>query len=415
MNKRIEYIAKKEGTDVAKFIEYINKGNTVIFGSKNHNNVSPIAIGPTLRTKVNASLGTSEDYCNPKEEIEKLRTVLKAGADTVMDLSTGGNVKQIRKKILNICQIPVGTVAIYRLAAECLNKNKNFEKLPPKSFLDTIEEQCNEGIDFITIHPAITYKSIELLQKTNRITKIVSRGGALTISWMLANKKENPFLENFDEILKICSKYNVVISLGNGLRPGCIHDGFDGPHIAEYVSMREVVYNARKKNVAIIVEGPGHLRIDKIASDIQMLKSCTYNVPTYYMGPIVTDIAPGYDHITSAIGAAIAAASGVEFLCYITPAEHLSLPTKEDVYLGVLTHRIAAHAGDIAKGISNADVWDNSISKARFDLKWEKVEQLAINSSEVKKHREMRPSITGACSICGIYCPMNKIKRIKYS
>lgn len=408
LGRMLQEVSRREGIHTKELRDALKQGTLVIFGNSARKNVAFTAVGRRVRTKVNATIGTSSDECDLKTQMCKMEAAIKAGADTLMDLSTGGNLRTIRRQILEKCSLPVGTVPIYRLAAECAAKGVRFESLPSEAFIHSIEEQIVEGIDFITIHPAIFLSDLELLKTSTRLTGIVSRGGSLIVSWMLANRKENPFRECFDKILALCKAADVVLSLGNGLRPGCIHDAFDPLHLKEYMNMRALVGRARKAGVQVIAEGPGHLRLDQIGTDLAFLKSVTDGIPLYYMGPIVTDIAPGYDHITSAIGAAIAAAAGADLLCYITPAEHLGLPDAEDVFQGVIAHRIAAHAGDLAKGIKRAEEWDNRMAEARYRLDWTRQMEIAIDRERFGRYRAARPTKTKSCSICANLCPMKK-------
>lgn len=384
-------------------------GTIVIPRNVNHDTDKMCGIGRGLRTKVNANIGTSADYANLDDELEKLRIAIESGADTVMDLSTGGDLPAIRRAIIKNSNIPVGTVPIYEAAVKAANED-SVAHLSEDDLFRVIEQHAKDGVDFITVHCGITKESIYRLQEQGRIADVVSRGGAFLVCWMLANDRENPLYERFDDLLEICRKYDVTLSLGDGMRPGCLADATDRPQIQELIILGELVDRARKAGVQAMVEGPGHVPIDQIATNVQIQKTLCKGAPFYVLGPLVTDVAPGYDHITSAIGGAIAAAAGVDFLCYVTPSEHLGLPGPEQVREGVIAARIAAHAGDIGKGINGAIEWDREMSLARKKLDWDKQESLAMDPIAFRKFRAERATTAeDVCSMCSKYCAMKVV------
>jgi len=412
----IQKVAESENLPVRFIEEGLDKGTIVIpLNIQKHNNdkIKPVGIGKGLKTKVNANIGTSPEQVSIEKELEKLRIAIKAGTDTVMDLSTGGDIKKIRREILKNSIVPVGTVPIYQAICETLSKKKTISEMEEEHLFSVIEEQCADGIDFITVHCGVTKKTVNILKKLNRICGVVSRGGAFLVEWIIKTNKENPLYEKFDRLLDIAKKYNVTLSLGDGLRPGAIADACDNVQIGELLVLSELVFEARKKNVQVMVEGPGHMPIDKIAQHVKFQKKVTKDAPFYVLGPLVTDIAPGYDHITSAIGGAIASASGVDFLCYVTPSEHLHLPSVEDVYLGVISARIAAHAGDLAKGIKGAKQLDEKFSRMRKNLNWLMQEKLSIDPEKFRKEREKyKLKNKNVCTMCGEYCAMREMNKV---
>ncbi|MFH1288854.1 MAG: phosphomethylpyrimidine synthase ThiC [bacterium] len=375
-------------------------------------------IGEGLRTKVNANIGTSPLASNLKNEIKKLETAIQAGTDTIMDLSCGGNVNKIRKELISRCPIPFGTVPIYQAAYETIKTGVKITGIPTELFFEVIEKQAEDGVDFMTIHCGVTRNVLEKLAQKKRITGIVSRGGAIIASWMKQNKKENPFFENFGRLLKIAKKYDLTLSLGDGLRPGCLADATDPGQIEELKTLGKLCQKAWKEGVQIIIEGPGHIPIHQIKKNVELEKKYTKGAPFYCLGPLVTDVAPGYDHITSSIGAALAASYGVDFICYVTPAEHLKLPSVSDVHEGVIASRIAGHAADIAKGIPGALDWDKKMAIARKNLLWKNQIQLAIDPEKAKSFHELshrNPPLSpfekgglkgDSCSMCGEFCAM---------
>jgi phosphomethylpyrimidine synthase len=403
--------ASAEGVAAEKILEDVMRGFTVI--TKNRlRYIKPLAVGKDLKTKVNANIGSSGDNHDIEEELEKLFTAIKSGADAVMDLSTGGNIVEFRSDILKNSSVPVGTVPLYEAFQPAVEKgivNPNspdfIDKFDPEYLFDVIERQCEEGVDFITVHCGLTLKAISAMNAQTRIMGIVSRGGSLIASWMIRNNKENPLYENYERLLKIAKKNDVVLSLGDGLRPGCLHDATDRAQITELITLGELQKKALEEGVQVMIEGPGHVPLNQVEENIKLEKSLCNGAPFYVLGPLVTDIAPGYDHITSAIGGAIAAGAGADFLCYVTPAEHLRLPSVSDVKEGVIAAKIAAHAGDIAKGIKDAVNLDLEMSKNRRAMNWEKQYECALDS---ERAREMRASLPlkddKVCSMCSSYC-----------
>ncbi len=400
----VRKIAQDEGLSVEEISNLLIKGQIVILHNPYHKNVSPIGVGKKLRTKVNVNIGTSIDYPHLERELKKLEIAIKYKADTVMDLSTGGDIAKIRRKIIEKSPLPIGTVPIYEAAIKAISKRGSIVEMIEDDLFSTIEEQAKDGVDFMTVHAGLTLKGIERLKKQGRLTNIVSRGGAFHFGWMIHNQKENPLYEKFDRLLEIAKKYNITLSLGDGLRPGSIDDATDWAQIDELLTLGELVKKAWEQDVQVMVEGPGHVPLDQIAMNIQLQKRICHGAPFYVLGPLVTDIAPGYDHITSAIGGALAAFYGADFLCYVTPLEHLGLPDVEDVKEGLIASRIAAHAADIVKGVKGALEWDKKISDARRKLDWIEQEKLSIDPEKFRKIRRKSKTSTRACSMCGKYC-----------
>jgi phosphomethylpyrimidine synthase len=394
-----------EGVGAGELREKIADGTVVITQNRLRRSIEPLAIGCGLRTKVNANIGTSEDRPDPASELEKLRAAVEAGADAVMDLSTGGDIDAIRKMILDESPLPVGTVPVYQAALDARKKSKSFVELTPDDFFTAVEKHARDGVDFITVHSGVTRESVGKLDKAERIMGIVSRGGALTAEWMKYNQRENPLFEDFDRLIEIAREFDMVLSLGDGLRPGCINDATDSAQIQELMTLGELAKRAFDRGVQVMIEGPGHVPLNEIAANVALEKRLCRGAPFYVLGPLVTDLAPGYDHITSAIGGAVAASCGVDFLCYVTPSEHLRLPTVRDVTEGVVASRIAAHAGDIAKGVARAKEADDNMSRARKALDWD--EQIRLSIDPVKA-RELRasspPGVEDVCTMCGSLC-----------
>ncbi|MEN8152698.1 MAG: phosphomethylpyrimidine synthase ThiC [Acidobacteriota bacterium] len=400
MNK----VSLEENIDKNKLRELIAEGKVVIPANINHKNLKPIGIGKFLKTKINANIGTSGDYFDLQDEIKKLDMVIKYKADTVMDLSTGGDISNIRKELINRSTIPFGNVPVYQMVIDILKKGKTFVEMTPEEMLDFIRIQAEDGVDYMTIHSGLTSRAVEKVRKQGRKAGIVSRGGSLTTGWMVHNNRENPFYEYFDEILMIANKYDVTLSLGDGLRPGGIADGTDWGQVEELLTLGELVKRSREAGVQVMVEGPGHLPLNDVEMNIRLQKSLCDDAPFYVLGPIVTDIAPGYDHITSAIGGSIAASAGADFLCYVTPAEHLGLPDENDVKEGIIASRIAAHVGDISKGVPGALEKDHLMDDARKNLDWEQMKEISIDPEKFTKIRTERKTDTDACSMCGSLC-----------
>ncbi len=405
-------IAKKEDVSVSFLKRTIDKGYCVLVKNHRHR-ITPIAIGKGLTTKVNANIGTSPDVADLRLELKKLAAAVKAGADTVMDLSTGGDVDHIRKAIVKASTVPIGTVPIYQVALESRKKKKPFTKASVDEIFEVIERHLDDGVDFITVHCGVTRESIRGLRRKRRVCGVVSRGGSMMIEWMEYNKKENPLYEHYDRLLKLAKKYNATLSLGDGLRPGAIADATDRYQIRELIVIGELVKWARDKDVSVMVEGPGHIPIHEIEANIQLEKSICNEAPFYVLGPLVTDIGAGYDHIVSAIGGALAAYYGADFLCYVTPSEHLGLPTVAEVKEGVIASKLAAHAADIAKGIRRARQTDLKVSKARYSLNWKKMLNLFVDPEKATKiFRRSRSKSNLTCTMCGEFCAMKKTREI---
>jgi len=409
----MKIVAKTEGLSV----EFIRSGiaaGTIVIPKNNKRKQGDKkwqvkGIGAGLRVKVNANIGSSPDSISMNRENKKLAAALKAKTDTVMDLSTGGNLKKIRKMILENSTVPVGTVPIYETICDLYKKGRNIKDMDPDRLFRDIENQAKDGVDFITVHCGVTREVIETLKKHKRITGIVSRGGSFLAEWMEKTGRENPLYENYSGLLDICHSYDVTISLGDGLRPGCLADATDPAQLAELKELGRLARIARAANVQVMVEGPGHVPLNQIEKNIRLQKRLCAGAPFYVLGPLVTDIAAGYDHITAAIGGAIAGAAGADFLCYVTPSEHLSLPEVKDVYEGVIATRIAAHAADIAKGFKGAMENDISMSRARKAFDWEKQEKLSIDPVRFHSARKESKSQSEACTMCGKYCAMKQL------
>ncbi len=398
-------VAEAEGVAVECLVKAIADGTVIITKNTERGDIEPLAVGKGLRTKINANIGSSQDIIDASEELEKLKVAIDAGADAVMDLSTGGDVNAIRRAILDKSTVPIGTVPIYQAAMEARDKGKSFVELTADDIFEVIEMQAAEGVDFITVHCGVTRNSVERIRREGRIMGIVSRGGALTVEWMDFNKAENPLYEEYDRLVAIAKKYDMVLSLGDGLRPGCLSDATDKGQIEELVILGELTKRATDQGVQVMVEGPGHMPLDQIAGNIMLQKRLCNGAPFYVLGPLVTDIAPGYDHITSAIGGAIAAAEGADFLCYVTPSEHLRLPSVEDVKEGVMASRIAAHAGDIVKRTGRGIEADNEMARARKALDWDAQIELSIDPERSRKLRESSaPGDSDVCTMCGSLC-----------
>ncbi len=401
----MEQIAQYEDCDVESLRSLLADGKIVIPHNRKRPTKKTCGIGSGLRTKVNANIGTSIDYQNVENELKKLRAAEEAQADAVMDLSTGGDLRSIRKKIMDNCSIAVGSVPIYEAAVDAVRTKHSVRNMSANSMIDAIKRHCEDGIDFITVHCGATRGVLKHLVDDKRICGIVSRGGSFLVDWMSFHNKENPLYEQFDEILSIAYEFDVTLSLGDALRPGALADAFDRAQVYELNVLAELTQKAWDANVQVIVEGPGHVPMNQIQAQIQLQKELCKGAPFYVLGPIVTDIAPGYDHITSAIGGAIAAAAGADFLCYVTPTEHLSLPKPDDVHDGVIAARIAAHAADISKGIKSAWEWDKTMSQLRRKRDWEGQFSTCIDPAHAKKIRENgTPQDVDVCSMCAEFC-----------
>jgi len=408
ISDEVKYIAQQEELPLEFAMKHFASGEIVIL-KNTLRNINPVALGKGATTKINANIGSSPNLFVLENEMEKLHTAIKYGADAVMDLSIGGDVTDFRRKILEQTPVPLGTVPIYEVTKELTDKRKSLMEMTIKDFLKIVERQAKEGVDFMTIHSGITRASLESLHSQKRLVGITSRGGSILAEWIKKNNKENPLYEYYDDILDIMAQYNCVISLGDGLRPGGIHDANDRGQIHEMVELGNLTQRAKEKGVQVIIEGPGHMPLNLIEANMKLQKTLCDGAPYYVLGPLVTDIAPGYDHIVGAIGGAIAAASGADFLCYVTPAEHLRLPSVDDVREGVIGSKIAAHAADIVKLGEKAFRKDNQMSAARKQRDWETMYKYAIDPEKAKKYRSEAPSnLDDQCSMCGDFCAMKR-------
>jgi phosphomethylpyrimidine synthase len=408
----MKLVAQQENVDPLWLCNEIAFGRIVI--PKNINHDFPArGIGRGLSTKINANIGTSEKHCNFNEELEKLKVAVKYGADAIMDLSTGGDVSVILQRILKESPVMVGTVPIYNVATSLLNQGKSISELDPEEFFKEIEFQARIGVDFMTLHCGVTKTSLSFLDNDPRVCGVVSRGGAIIKRWITENNRENPLYEQYDRILDICEKYDVTISLGDALRPGAGVDASDRGQIAELLVLGELVDRARKRGVQVLVEGPGHMPLDQIEMNMKLMKKICHDAPFYVLGPLTTDSAPGYDHIVGAIGGTVAAIHGADFLCYVTPAEHLCLPNIEDVKQGVIASRIAAHSADVVNNINGARERDFIVSKARRELDWETMFHNAIDPEIARKRKtESESSEDDFCTMCGNLCAVKNDKGI---
>ena len=410
ITKQIKDVANFEKIDVEIVERRVASGKIVIPFNPIHS-PKALGIGKGLRVKVNANIGTSREHCNIEEEIEKAKVSIDAGAHAVMDLSTGGDLDKIRTSLLKIVNTPFGTVPIYQAGIDAIKKRGSIIDMTEDDMFNQIEHQAKQGVDFAVTHVGITKESVERLRKQKRLIPMVSRGGAFHMAWILHNKEENPLYKNFAHLLDIAKKYDLTLSLGDGMRSGAVYDSNDRAKFQELLIIGELVERARKVGVQTMVEGPGHMPLNDITSNIQVMKTVTKEAPYFVLGPLVTDIAPGYDHFVGGIGGAIAGFAGADFLCYVTPAEHLALPDKDDVRDGVIATRIAAHAADLARGIDR-DV-DFKFSKAREKLQWDNMFDLCIDPKKAREYRERRLPLedANACSMCGKLCAIEIVKK----
>jgi phosphomethylpyrimidine synthase len=403
-------VSDAEGVEPAKLARLVRAGKAVIPSNPRHKILRPCAIGEGLRVKINANIGTSRDHIDIEEDLEKVRVSVKYGADAIMDLSTGGNIREIRRMVVRESPVPVGTVPIYE--AVCgLSKKGGPGAMRSDDLFKTIEAHARDGVDFMTVHCGVTRQSVGSLKKHKRVTGVVSRGGALLIAWMHENGLENPLYEDFDYLLELSKEHQFALSLGDGLRPGCIADASDVPQFHELLILGKLVERARKAGVQAMVEGPGHVPLNQIEANVRVEKAICDGAPFYVLGPLVTDVGAGYDHITGAIGGALAAYFGADFLCYVTPSEHLSLPTVEDVREGVVASKIAAHAADVARG--RGAKWDREMSVARKSFNWERMFELSVDPERAAERRRKRRSKSPeVCSMCGNLCAMKVVDKI---
>lgn len=408
VSDEVKFVAESEGVSPEKVARRLGRGEVVIVRNVVRE-VKPLGIGKGLRTKINANIGSSPNICDVELELRKANIAVKYGADTLMDLSTGGDLDEIRRRVLKSVKVPVGTVPIYQAGIEAARKKGAIVDMDEDDMFNVIEKHAKDGVDFVTVHVGVTRENVKKLIESKRIIPMVSRGGTFHAAWILHHDQENPLYKNYDYLLEIAKEYDMTLSLGDGLRPGCIHDATDVPQISELVTISHLVERAREKRVQVIVEGPGHVPIHEIAANIRLQKAMCKDAPFYVLGPLVTDIAPGYDHIVGAIGGAIAALEGADFLCYVTPAEHLGLPSEEDVKLGVIAAKIAAHVADIARLGDKAAKRDHEMAKARVNLDWETQFSLALDPEMARAYRERHPAKEVSCTMCGEYCAMKLI------
>lgn len=413
MTPVFEACAKNEGVSPEFLMQGVAKGVIAIPKNNNHHFEKIMAVGQGLSTKVNANIGSSKDHQGVEQELQKLCIALKAGTDAVMDLSMGGDLNDVRREILRNCPIPLGTVPIYQSVAEIVeNQKKDIGAVSVDSIFDTIRQQAEDGVDFMTIHCGITRNTLERLRGQQRLMGVVSRGGSFLIEWMTYNHKENPFYEHFDELMAILKQHEVTLSLGDSVRPGCLADATDAGQLQELIHLGELTQRAWDAGVQVIIEGPGHMPMDQIEANVILQKRICRGAPFYVLGPLVTDIAPGYDHITGAIGGAIAAKAGADFLCYVTPAEHLKLPDGDDVRDGVIASKIAAHAADICNGVPGAIERDIAMAQCRNALDWKGQIDLSLDPEKARRFREEGGTYKGdACSMCGSYCAIKVYKK----
>ena len=410
LTPEIETVAKKEHMPVEKLMQLVAEGKVAICANKNHTCLNPEGVGSMLRTKINVNLGVSRDCKDYDIEMQKVMSAVNLGAEAIMDLSSHGNTQPFRQKLTHECPAMIGTVPVYD---SVIHYQRDLATLTAQDFIDVVRLHAEDGVDFVTLHCGITRKTIEQIKKHKRKMNIVSRGGSLVFAWMCMTGEENPFYEHYDEILDICEEYDVTISLGDACRPGCLADATDTAQIEELITLGELTKRAWDKDVQVMIEGPGHMPMNQIAANMEIQKTLCHGAPFYVLGPLVTDVAPGYDHITSAIGGAIAAYSGAAFLCYVTPAEHLRLPNAADVKEGIIAAKIAAHAADIAKGIPGAADWDYKMSEARKRLDWEEMFKLSMDPEKARRYRaEAKPEKEDTCSMCGNFCAVKNTNRI---
>lgn len=408
--KELMAVAQKEQWEPEKLLPLVAEGKVAIPANKHHTCLNPNGIGSMLKTKINVNLGTSRDLNDLNLELKKVQDAVSMGAESIMDLSSFGDTRKFRRKLTEECPAIIGTVPIYDAV---VHYHKALGEITAKEWIDIVEMHAKDGVDFMTIHVGINKQTARRFKDAKRLTNIVSRGGSIIFAWMEMTGEENPFYEHYDRILEICQEHDVTLSLGDACRPGCIEDASDISQIEELVTLGELTRRAWEKDVQVIIEGPGHMPLDQIAANMKIQETICKGAPFYVLGPLVTDIAPGYDHITSAIGGAIAAAAGAAFLCYVTPAEHLRLPDGDDVKEGIISARIAAHAADIAKGIKGAKEWDRQMSDARKRLDWETMFKLAIDPEKARRYRETsKPEKEDTCSMCGNFCAMKNMNRI---
>ena len=409
LTPEMKIVSEKEHMDCKELMDYVAKGQIIIPCNKKHTCIEPNGIGSMLRTKINVNLGVSRDCKDLDMEMQKVNSAVEMGAEAIMDLSSFGDTRVFRRKLTSECKAVIGTVPIYDAV---VYYHKPLKEITAREWIDVVKMHAEDGVDFMTIHCGLNKATAKRFKNNKRLMNIVSRGGSIIFAWMEMTGQENPFYEYYDEILDICREYDVTISLGDACRPGCLADASDVCQIEELVRLGELTKRAWAKDVQVMVEGPGHMPLDQIEANMKLQQTICMGAPFYVLGPIVTDIAPGYDHITSAIGGAIAASAGAAFLCYVTPAEHLALPNVEDVKQGIIASRIAAHAADIAKKIPHARDIDDKMADARRNFDWEKQWECSIDPETAKKIRDDRkPEIEESCSMCGKFCAVRSMNK----
>ncbi|MGE4560358.1 MAG: phosphomethylpyrimidine synthase ThiC [Desulfobulbus sp.] len=410
LTPQMQQVLDAERISQTDLMERLASGKIAIPANRNHKNIVGKGIGSGLSTKINVNLGVSEDCCNVEKELEKVRRAVALKADAIMDLSTFGDTRTFRRRTVEICPVMIGTVPVYDAVARY---GKSVPQITVDDFFDVVRMHAEDGVDFMTIHAGLNQTAVQRLRNNPRLTHVVSRGGSLLLDWMEGNGKENPFFEHFDRLLSLCRDYDVTLSLGDGLRPGCLRDATDAAQIQELIVLGELTKRCWEADVQVMIEGPGHVPLNEIVANMQLEKKLCHGAPFYVLGPIVTDVAPGYDHITSAIGGALAATYGADFLCYVTPAEHLRLPDADDMKEGIIASRIAAHAADVAKGIPGAIDWDNAMSKARKELNWTKMFELAMDPEKAHAYRaSSQPIDQEVCTMCGDLCAVKRSRNI---
>ncbi len=411
ITEAMRIVAEAEDLHPQELRALVASGAVAIPANPAHECLVPRGVGQGLTVKVNANIGSSPDRCDPAEELAKLQAALDAGADAVMDLSTGGDLRAMRAQVLANSPVPVGTVPIYQAAVDITGQDKGIVDLTADDLFKVIEDQAREGVDFMTVHCGVNRHALERLRLEGRVTDIVSRGGAFLACWIIANQQENPFYEQYDRLLEIARAHDVTLSLGDGLRPGCLADATDRAQLTELITLGELTQRAWDAGVQVMIEGPGHVPLDQVQANIQIQKRLCHNAPFYVLGPLVTDVAAGHDHVACAIGGALAGWAGADFLCYVTPSEHLALPGPEQVYEGVVTTRIAAHAADLARGRQSAWDRDLAMAEARRRMDWDSMLSLCLDPRTARAIRESSPPAEDeVCTMCGRYCAVRLIR-----
>ncbi|WDP93279.1 MAG: phosphomethylpyrimidine synthase ThiC [Desulfobacter sp.] len=410
LTPRMAEVLEDENISKQDLMAGVADGSIAIPANKNHFSIRAAGVGRGMKTKINVNLGVSKDVCSFDGEMNKAKLALKYKADSIMDLSVSGDTEAFRKRLVAEVPVMIGSVPIYDTLTRT---GKNVEALTVDDWFKTVEIHGENGIDFVTIHAGLNLKAARIIKDNPRLCGIVSRGGAILYEWMVKTGSENPFYEYFDRLLDICETHDICISLGDGLRPGAVKDSTDAPQIQELITLGELTKRAWARNVQVMIEGPGHVPLHEVEMNMKLQKKLCHNAPFYVLGPLVTDIAPGYDHITSAIGGALAAMHGADFLCYVTPAEHLRLPSADDVKEGIMASRIAAHAGDLAKGLPGAMDRDLAMSRARKDLDWEGQFAASLDPEKARAYKESsQPSKEGVCTMCGDFCAVKRVEGI---